>query len=252
LLARSTAVLLPLWFTYSAKRFVPDETGALIETPLYPYRWPLAVLLLALLVEVAYKFLREGDGRALEQRRFLARSTGGALRQLQEAIRRCPSSRSMEAIRVGILSIIVDKTKELLHETRDDVYSANLMTADESSRMLSLVLFSRYYTGRHIIEVAYGLPGAGRAIIEGKPVHIPDIRSADMKGHFRQDAPYRSILCLPISCDHKRVGVVNIDSIHANDLPKDFLADHLEPYVQLMGLSLCVEQHALAASQGGL
>jgi len=242
LVARVVSFALPLFLTYSASRPTPVE-GQLVYEPLYPYRWPFWVLLAAIAVAAIYKVWRgSADQTTLRQRRFLALSTGGSLKQLQAVVRACPDEQSLDTIRAGLLTIIVDKTKELLQETASDVYTANLMIADDAKRTLSLVQFSREHSGRRRIDLAYGAPGAGVAIQEGRPVYIPDIRDPDLKALFREDAPYRSILSLPVICAHQRVGVVNVDSTKPEDLPMDLLADHLDPYVQLIGLALDLER----------
>ena len=66
------------------------------------------------------------------------------------------------------------------------------------------------------------------------------MKSPELKGIFREDAPYRSVLSIPIACDHRRVGVVNVDATRPNAFEVKSLEDHLAPYVQLMGLSICV------------
>ncbi len=246
LAARAVLFGLPLVLAYSATELTPEFSDQGVVTGYvtvlkYPYRWPVIVLCMAMVVSTAYKLVRESaESRLFKSRRFLARSTAGSLKQLQESLRACPGRHGIETIQTGILTIIVDKTKELLQEKRDDVFSANLMIADEAAQLLRLKLFSRRASGRRTIDVRYGDVGAGRAIETGRPVYIEDIRSPDLKRHFREDAPYRSVLSIPIVCDHARLGVVNVDSIHPDGMPMESLADHLEPYVQLLGLSLCV------------
>jgi putative methionine-R-sulfoxide reductase with GAF domain len=241
LILRGVAYGLPLWLTYSAQRSETYTEAGVVLTrlvPLYPYRWPFVVLLCVMLVAAVLRLLSSDDGRMLTQRQFLALLTAGSLKQLQEAIRGCPGKSDMRTIRSGILSIIVDKTRELLQETRVDVYSANLMVADEAKKILTLSDFSRAHSNRKVIDVKFGDPGAGQAIMSGIPVYIPDIQQDGLRQHFRAEAPYRSILCLPIVCDHKKIGVVNVDSIRPDDLPSELLAAHLAPYVQLLGLSI--------------
>lgn len=241
LLARGVYFGLPLWLTYSKTATVTAD-GASVTGLLYSYRWPFWLLVACYAIVGIYKLASDPeDASLLAQRRILARSTAGALKQLQELVLGCPDGDALDTVQQGILSIIVDKTKELLADRRDGVISANLMIADEANQKLHLRRFSRHATGRKKIDVAYGAPGAGRAIVEGRPVVIADIRSADLKAHFRDDAPYRSILSIPVACEHRRLGVVNVDSTDKGYFPVDtWLSDHLEPYVQLVGLSLCL------------
>jgi GAF domain-containing protein len=148
---------------------------------------------------------------------------------------------SLETIQAGILKTMVDKARELLSESREHILSANLMVAVDTKRMLRIKTYSSTPLGRNRSDVRYDAPGAGRAISTMQPVYIPDIKSSDLKGHFREDAPYRSILSIPIGVDGKRLGVVNIDSTEEDHLQLEWLVDHLQPYVQLLGLSLCIE-----------
>lgn len=212
----------------------------MISIPAYPYRWPFVVLLVCYTTAATYKLVGDGENEALKRRQFLAKGTAGSLKQLQAVLLSCSDRESLDAIQRGILSVIVDKTKELLSEHRN-VVSANLMIADDAAQQLRLTIFSQQAVGREKRAVPYGAPGAGRALLDGKVVYIPDIRSSDMKGHFRNDAPYRSILCLPITCEHKKLGVVNVDSTEVDYFRMTWLADHLAPYTELLGLSLCLK-----------
>lgn len=243
LFARAVYFALPLWLTYSATKTVTVANSvppAQMQVPLYSYRWPFWALLLCYCLVGSYKLFRSTEGELLNQRRFLAKSTAGSLQQIQEAILKCPNRDSLEMIQTGLLSVIVDKAKELL-SVRDDVFCSNLMVADEVNKVLRLKMFSRHANNRQKIDLAFGTPGAGRAIVEMKPVYIPDIQTEALKGHFRDDAPYRSVLSIPVACKHRRLGVINLDSSQVDHFWMTWLADHLQPYVQLIGLTLCLE-----------
>lgn len=116
------------------------------------------------------------------------------------------------------------------------------MLANELEKMLDLTVFSRHNTGRRKISISFDAPGAGRAIKQMKSVYLPDIRAAGLTSSFRDDAPYRSILSIPIACDHRKLGVVNVDSAEPHAFYNE-LVEHIQPYVQMIGLSLCTGGH---------
>lgn len=237
LIARLTYLALPLYLSYSPMKTVTIE-GRSKEVPLYSHEWPLWTILAAYFVAAIYK-VKASDSAENAQQRVFDVSAGGSLKQLQALLLACDDRDSLDSIQVGILSVIVDKTKNLIREGRDGIISANLMVADEQAKVLRLTLFSRHHADRRKIEVPFGAPGAGIAIQDVAPVYVKDIQTPDLARMFRRDAPYRSILSIPIACDHRRIGVVNIDSTEPNAFDMG-IVDHLQPYVQMLGLSLCL------------
>jgi putative methionine-R-sulfoxide reductase with GAF domain len=182
-----------------------------------------------------------GEDTGWARQLIFDKAAAGSLKQLQEHVLSCQSRESLEAIQVQILTIIEDKTKEILLERNEGIISANVMVADELQRTLRLTHFSRHSKDRHAIMVSFDSIGAGKAIQDMKTVYTRDTKSPDLQGVFRDDAPYRSILSMPIACDHKGLGVVNVDSTKPDAFGVKSLEDHLAPYVQLIGLSLCLE-----------
>lgn len=236
LVARGVYFILPLYLSYGSK--VVTISGQPTHVAAYPYYWPIWILLFAYGVAAIYKLSNRASA-AVVQQRILDSAAGGSLRQLQAYLLSCPDRDSLDSIQIGILSVIVDKTKSLTLERRDGIISANIMIADEIKKQLRLTMFSRYSTGRRKIDISFDAPGAGRAIKEMKPIYLPDIRAAGLTSSFRDDAPYRSILSIPIACEHQKIGVVNVDSAEPYAFSHD-LVEHLQPYVQMIGLSLCV------------
>ncbi len=234
-------VLLPLWITGTATSTVclPPSVGQ--SAPRFQYYWPFWLLLASNAIVWIYRAVAmSGLDEQLRKRRFLASATAGSIRQLQSLLEKCPDLDELGAIRTGILSTAVDKAKEILGENSDDRLSANLMIANEKDRELRLVVFSRHAGGRTKISLSFDAPGAGQAITTGKVTYIADTKK---HGHpFKEEDPYRSILSLPISCDHAKIGVVNLDSTEVDHVKPDLLKDHLAPYAQLLGLTVCMER----------
>jgi hypothetical protein len=222
---------LPLWMTYGTGH------AAVFGTLLGCYG-----------IAGAYK-LFGGQEAAWARQLIFDRAAAGSLRQLQELILDCADAETLGAIQVQILTLIEDKTKQVLLETDEGVISANLMIADENTRTLRLIHFSRHSKDRKVITVQFGQVGAGKAIENRKTVYIRDTKTPDLADVFRTDAPYRSILSIPITCEHLRIGVVNVDSTRPSAFETKSLEDHLAPYVQLIGLSMCIGGAAHASSK---
>jgi hypothetical protein len=222
ILARVVYILLPLWLTYGSDQ-----------------KWTFRTLLACYLVAAAYKVW--GDQETSWARQLIFdKAAAGSLKQLQALINGCEDKDSLETIQLQILTIIEDKTKDVLLERTEGTISANLMVFDETERVLHLTLFSRHTKDRLKINVPLGALGAGKAIQDMKTIYTRDVKSPELKGIFREDAPYRSILSIPIACDHRKVGVVNVDATRPNAFEVKSLEDHLAPYVQLIGLSICL------------
>jgi len=185
----------------------------------------------------AYKLF--GDRAAVKaQQRLFDLAAAGSLKQLQVFACSCPDKNSLDLIQQSILSVIVDKTEQLIAEPRKGLVSANLMVADETGHKLSGMVFAREAANRKKIDLVFGAVGAGRAIETMETVYIPDIKDARIRALFRDDAPYRSILSIPIGCNHRKLGVVNIDHVEAYAFSEEIIA-YLEPYVEMICLSLC-------------
>jgi hypothetical protein len=199
-------------------------------------------------VAAAYK-LSGGQEASWARQLIFDKAAAGSLKQLQALVNGCDDKDTIETIQLQILTIIEDKAKDVLLERSEGVISANLMVYDQTERVLRLILFSRHTKDRQKINVPFGALGAGKAIEDMKAVYIRDVKSPELKGIFREDAPYRSVLSIPISCDHRRVGVVNVDATGPNAFDVKSLEDQLAPYVQLIGLSICLGGAAHATEQ---
>ena len=115
------------------------------------------------------------------------------------------------------------------------------MVADDATQILKLKVFGRQHADRFKVDVPYSNPGAGAAISKRRSVYVQDITSPELSSYFRKDAQYRSILSIPVYCAHCAIGVVNVDSTKPDGFSREAeLADHLRPYVEMIGLSQCV------------
>jgi hypothetical protein len=236
---------LPLFFTYSATTTVEleDPISHQIATRVvqsFPYRWPFLVLLLLYAARAGARLMGSRGTDALDRRRLLALGTAGSLQELQEIILKARNLEEVSAIQTQLLTIVVDKTEDLLFETRKDCFSANLMILEQrgETHELALIRFSRYSVGRRRIRLGLDAPGAGDAVRDLKTAYIPDTLAPNLRGKFRPDAPYSSILSIPMYSEHRTLGVVNIDSRYPRHFWMVGIEDHLAPYVQLLGLTV--------------
>jgi hypothetical protein len=239
-LARLGYFLLPLYLTYDATvAKIVDSKPILI--PKYPYYWPVWVLLGCYTVAGFYKFA-DSDDRQAAQQRVLDRTAAGTLKQLQALALNCPDRNSLDTIQASTLSVIVDKTEQFcLEPANDGIISANFMVADNNAQILRLKVFDRQRADRLHVDVPFGNPGAGVAISTRKTVYVRDVTIPDLRPYFRAEAPYRSILSIPVYCAHCCIGVVNVDSTKPDGFRRQSeLVDHLRPYVEMIGMSECM------------
>jgi len=207
----------------------------IFELHQYRYDWPFWTLLAAYTTDAGYQLFVRKVGR--EQRIFDS-SLAALLKELRDLVLKCPDHNSQELIQAAALSVVVDKTKQVTLERRSGIISANLMVADDQRKVLRQTVFDRA-TQRSKTESSYEAPGPGLAIKEMRQVYIADTRAPDSVAMF-PNTPYRSVLSIPLGCGHRKLGVVNVDSEERDAFDEDDLGRHLDPYVQLIGLSLCL------------
>lgn len=126
--------------------------------------------------------------------------------------------------------------------------SANLMVPTQGGEALEIERFDQLHAGRRFISIPVDRgdpgPGAASAFVNGTEQYIPNITAPEYSEVFRDNAPYRCVLSLPILDDRRNsLAVVNVDAVEIdffNRGEKDWesLAQSLQPITSLMGLAL--------------
>lgn len=138
-----------------------------------------------------------------------------------------------------LLTAMRDRAAEVSPGVQANQISTNLMLpfpGPEQVTRLEIVRFDRHMLGRKGLALKVDLPGAGVAYTSGTPQRIEDIRDPEIAHHFRKDAPYRSVISIPVQIDGRTVGVVNVDATVPKMVTRPEVLSAMLPFVALMGI----------------